>query len=221
MNISDIPFALLRFQYRLARTPLQLIENRVMPRIGEEAPGRLMYERALGALDAAAGNAFKDAALEESGISRIQRAAALGEAMRLDEVAAQKKEHAQDRLARKREKASATPQQAREQTQQRVTSARETAEQQKQQAARTAAERTAEAKRDIAASADQSVAAAEKAKRSAQNRSKAAEAAVTDVAEKELDDAAVTRRAATGARAQADRMGDLGDSEQQRQGNLS
>lgn len=98
MNISDIPFAVLRIQYRLARTPLHLLGDIVMPRIGEDAPGRLMYERALGALDAAAGDALNDTALQESGISRIQRAAALGEAMRLG---------AWDELASKREKVAA------------------------------------------------------------------------------------------------------------------
>ncbi|MEW5812218.1 MAG: IF2 family translation initiation factor [Actinomycetota bacterium] len=221
MKLSDVPFAILRFQYRLARTPLQFVEDRVMPRIDQEAPGRLMYERALGALDAAAGNALKDSALEESGISRIERAAALGEAVRLDQEAEQKKENAQDQLARKREQATTAPKQAREQAAQRVASARENAEQEKQQAARTVAQRTAEAKRDIAESADQSVAAAEKAKRSAQNRSKAAEKAVTDVADEELDDAAAKRRAATGARARADRLEDLSDSEKERQGNPS
>lgn len=221
MKFSDLPFAILRFQYRLARTPLQMVEDRVLPLVDQEAPGRLMYERAVGALDAAAGNALRDSALEESGISRIQRVAALGEAMRLDEVAEQKKEQAGDQLARKREKAATAPQQARDDAAQRVTSAREDAEQEKRQAARDAADRTAEAKRTIAESADQSVAAAEKSKRSAQNRSNAAEKAVTDVADRELDDAADKRRAATGARARADRLEDLSDSERARQVNSS
>ncbi|MBX7452264.1 hypothetical protein GR927_30130 [Mycolicibacterium sp. 3033] len=106
MKLSDVPFAILRFQYRLARTPLQLVEARVLPRFGQALPGRLMYQRALGALDAAAGNALKDAALEQSGISRVQRAAALGDVMRPDEPAAQRGEHAVDELASKREKAS-------------------------------------------------------------------------------------------------------------------
>lgn len=221
MKLSDLPFAILRFQYRLARTPLQMVEDRVLPLVDREAPGRLMYERAVGALDAAAGNALRDRALEENGISRIQRVAALGEAMRLDEVAEQKKEHAQDELARKREKAATAPQQARDDAAQRVASAREDAEQEKRQALRDAVDRTAEAKRSIAESADHGVAAAEKSKRSAQNRSKEAEKAVTDVADQELDDAAAKRRAATGARARADRLEDLSDSERVRQGNSS
>lgn len=213
MKITDVPYAILRFQYRIARTPLQLVEERVVARMDQEAPGRLMYERALGALDAAAGSALRDSELEESGITRIQRAAALGEAMRLDEMAEQKKEQAEDQLARKREKAAGTPQKAHQSAQERVAEARREAEQGKQQAAQKATQRAAAAKRDIAESAEQRVTAAEKAKRSAQNRSKAAEKAVTDVADEQLDDAAEKRRAATSVRAHADRIEDLSDSE--------
>ncbi|TRW86276.1 IF2 family translation initiation factor [Mycolicibacterium sp. 018/SC-01/001] len=220
MNLVDIPLAVLRFQYRLARTPVQLVEDRLMARWPDDAPGRLMYERALGALDAAAGNALRDAALEESGITRVQRAAALGEAVRLEQVAEEKRQQAQDQLSRKREQVAAAPKQAHDEAAQRAASAREDAEREKQQATRQAAQRTAEVKRQIAESADQSVAAAEKTKRSAQNRSKAAEKAVTDVADVEHDDAVAKRRAATQARARADRLEDLSDSEQERRGTL-
>lgn len=213
MKITDFPFAILRFQYRIARTPLRLVEDRVVARMDQEAPGRLMYERALGALDAAAGSALRDAELEESGITRIQRAAARGEAMRLDEVAGQKKQQAEDQLAAKRQKASSAPRKARQQAQERVAEAREEADRGKREAAQKAAQRSAAAQQDIAESAEQSVAAVEKAKRSAQNRSKAAENVVTDAAEEQLDDAAQKRRAATSVRAHADRIEDLSDSE--------
>ena len=34
MKITDVPFAVLRFQYRVVRFPLQLIEDRVIARMG-------------------------------------------------------------------------------------------------------------------------------------------------------------------------------------------
>ena len=52
MKIAEIPFALLRFQYQIARIPLQLIEDQLATRLYAEAPARLFYERSLGALDA-------------------------------------------------------------------------------------------------------------------------------------------------------------------------
>ena len=48
MRITKVPFAVLRFQYQLVRFPLQLIEERVVSRMGTEAPARLFYERTLG-----------------------------------------------------------------------------------------------------------------------------------------------------------------------------
>lgn len=37
MAITDIPRAVLRVQYRLARTPLQIVEDRVVSRLDAEA----------------------------------------------------------------------------------------------------------------------------------------------------------------------------------------
>ena len=38
MEITDVPFAFLRFQYQLARIPLQLIEEQVVAGMSSEAP---------------------------------------------------------------------------------------------------------------------------------------------------------------------------------------
>ena len=38
MKISDLPFAVLRFQYWLARFPFEFIEQRVVARMDSEAP---------------------------------------------------------------------------------------------------------------------------------------------------------------------------------------
>ena len=53
MRIIDTPLAVLRFQYRIVRFHLQIVEERVVARMGSEAPARLFYERSLGLLDAA------------------------------------------------------------------------------------------------------------------------------------------------------------------------
>lgn len=213
MSITDIPFAVLRFQYRLARTPLQLIERRFLTRVETEAPARLLYERAIGAADAAAGSFLRDTELEESGITRIEKASALGEAARLDEVAAQQKEQAADELQRKRDKAATAPQTAGQEARQRVQNARQKADKRTQDVAQSVASRTAQAKREVDEAAGRKVEAAEKAKRSMQNRSRAAEKVVTSVAEKELDDAASKRSAAAGGRAHADRLADFSEAE--------
>ena len=48
MKIAEIPLAVLRFQYQIARIPFQLIEDQMAARLYEEAPVRLFYERSLG-----------------------------------------------------------------------------------------------------------------------------------------------------------------------------
>jgi hypothetical protein len=80
MKVTDVPLAALRFQYQLARFPLQLIEDRVVARLGAGAPARLLYERSLGLLDATVGRALRDAGLAERGAALLERADALGRA---------------------------------------------------------------------------------------------------------------------------------------------
>ena len=41
MRIIHTPLAVLRFQYRIVRLPLEMIEERVVARMGSEAPARL------------------------------------------------------------------------------------------------------------------------------------------------------------------------------------
>ena len=41
MKIIHTPLAVLRFQYGIVRLPLQMIEERVVARVGSEAPARL------------------------------------------------------------------------------------------------------------------------------------------------------------------------------------
>ena len=41
MKIIHTPLAVLRFQYGIVRLPLQMIEERVVARMGSEAPARL------------------------------------------------------------------------------------------------------------------------------------------------------------------------------------
>lgn len=216
MKITDLPFAVLRLQYRLARTPLQLLERGVLSRMHAEAPPRLFIERALGAVDAAAGSMLRDTDLEASGLSRIEKAAVLGEASRLDDLAAAQKQQAADELAERRERAANAPAEAREETRERITEARLTAEERKQQAARDAAVRAEEAKKLVDSAAEQKVAAVEKTRQSAEKRSKAVEETKVSAAEEELDDAADKRRAAGGARRRAERLDELSDVEKEK-----
>ncbi|MGW5152052.1 hypothetical protein [Rhodococcus koreensis] len=60
MTIGSLPMALLRFQYRLARIPLQLAEDVGMAYLDEQAPVRLAYEEFLIQCDRAAAYLLDD-----------------------------------------------------------------------------------------------------------------------------------------------------------------
>ena len=83
VKITELPFAVLRFQYQLARFPLQMIEAQVLGRLDEEAPARLMYERSLGRLDMAVGTALGAPDVERRGAALVERSDALARAARL------------------------------------------------------------------------------------------------------------------------------------------
>ena len=103
MEITDFPYAVLRFQYQLARFPLQLIEQQVVAGMSSEAPTRLFYERWLGGLDATVGKMLGDPDLEKRGAALIERSDALRRAAQLDATATQNQERADDELKAKRD----------------------------------------------------------------------------------------------------------------------
>jgi hypothetical protein len=216
MKITEIPFAALRLQYRIARAPLQLIEQRVIARMDSEAPGRLLYERSVGSIDAMVGTLLRDDDVASRGAAQVERSQAMGEAGRLDELAAQQRAEADEELQRKRDEVVAAPGKARASTQQKVQDARETAEERKHQETEKAAKRTAAAKQQIDESAAAKVDAAESAKRAKEQRIAAGEKTAAAVAKTELDDAANKRKDAVGKRAHADHVEQLAEEERSR-----
>ena len=104
MKITDVPFAMLRFQYQLARLPLQLIEDRVVARMDSEEPARLFYERSLGLLDTTVGKALGAPELEQRGAALIERSDELRRAARLDAAAGENVKAAGSHLKAVREK---------------------------------------------------------------------------------------------------------------------
>ena len=101
MRVRTIPWVILRTQYRLGRVPIRILEQQLVARMGPEAPVLLLFERAIGALDAAVGIVLADGALEGEGVARIERAAELEEAAHLDEIAARRLRQADAELRRR------------------------------------------------------------------------------------------------------------------------
>jgi hypothetical protein len=216
MRIIDAPLAVLRFQYRIVRFPLQLIEERVVARMGTEVPARLFYERALGLLDVAVGNTLGDSRLEKRGAALAERSDALRRAAELATAAEEVRQQSGANLKAKSDKATERQQNARAAKQRQVEGARSSAEERKRAAEETAARRTASAKRradDVAAQRHESV---EAAKRTEQARIRADEQNAAKAAESKLENAQARRAEANTKRARADRVEELADTEKQK-----
>ncbi|MBX9641091.1 MAG: IF2 family translation initiation factor [Mycobacteriaceae bacterium] len=216
MTISDVPFAVLRFQYQLARYPLQFVEDRLVNRMRTEAPARLFYERALGMLDTTVGNALRDPELVKRGAALVERTDTLGRAAALDARASNRKEHADAKLEQAREQAVEDQKEARAATVQQIDEARSAAEERKRAATEAARKRSESAKKSAESVAANRKQSAESARDRVAGRTKTVEKVATRVAESKLEDAAEKRSQAASKRAQANRVEELADAEKEK-----
>ena len=216
MEITDVPYAVLRFQYQLARFPLQLFGEQVVAGMSSQAPTRLFYERWLGGLDASVGKMLGDPDLEKRGTALLERSDALRRAAQLDAAATQNQAQADDLLKAKRDKAIEDQNDARAVTEREVEEARRAAEERKSAAEQAAQKRTAAAKQQADELAAQLKKSAEAAKREEQATITAAEQKATAAAQSKLDDAQAKRSDAASKRAQADQVEELANLEKQK-----
>jgi hypothetical protein len=216
MKIAEIPFAVLRFQYQIARIPFQLIEDQMAARLYKEAPARLFYERSLGSVDAAMGNLLGYQKLKQRGTSLVERSDALGRAAKLDAEATAKREQADAKLDATHDDVVTDIKEARDATEQEAIDARITAAERKRAADDAAEKRAAAAKKQADDFAAQRKNAAQTAKRQEEAKIRAAEKNAAEAAKAKLDDAQTKRSEAARKRAQADRVEELADAEKQK-----
>jgi hypothetical protein len=216
MMITRVPFAVLRFQYQLVRFPLQVIEERVMARMGTEAPARLFYERSLGVLDATVGSALGDPRLRRRGALLADRSDALSRAAALEANATRKQQQADAELKAKRDGAIEDQKEARAAKQHAVEEANSVAAERKRDATEEGGKRTSAATRQTDEAAARRKKAAQEAKREEQAAIRAEEQKARAAAKAKLDDADAKRRDAESKRAQADRVEELAELEKQK-----
>nr|WP_090277363.1 IF2 family translation initiation factor [Mycolicibacterium komanii]CRL71728.1 hypothetical protein CPGR_02525 [Mycolicibacterium komanii] len=219
MSITAIPKAVLRFQYQVARVPLQLIDDRFVARMNDEAPARLFYERSLGLLDTAVGTALGDRELQKRGATLVERSDALRRAAELDAAADENVKQADRELKVTREKALQDKQTAFEETEAEARQARTEAQQRKRTAVEDAEKKIVESKKradEIAAQRKKNV---ETAKRREEEQIQAAERSAAKAASVKMADAQDKRVDATVTRAQADKIEDLADAEKDKRKN--
>ena len=216
MRIIDAPFAVMRFQYRIVRFPLQIIEERVVARMGSEASARLLYERSLGLMDAAVGNALGDTRLAMRGSALADRSDAFRRAAQLDSAADRTRQQSSADLKAKSDSAIEEQHDARAAREGDVEEARTSAEERRRAAEEAAAQRTAAAKKQADDVAAQRRRAAEAVKSEEQARIRANEQKAAAAAKSKLDDAQSRRTEADAKRTHADRVEELAGTEKRK-----
>lgn len=211
MKITDVPFAVLRLQYQLARVPLQLIEDRVVGRLDSEAPARLLYERSMGTLDVAVGTVLGAPDIQRRGAALIDRSEGLRRAAVLDEAADRAVDEAETDLRDAVIAADLVREQAREEKVDEVNEARRTAAHEKVSAINEAEKRVDNAQKQADEAAAQRTEAVEAARREKQDRAEAAARSKAAVADAKLSDADDKRAEAAAELAAADRTERLTD----------
>lgn len=213
MSITAIPKAVLKFQYQVARVPLQMIDDRFVARMNDEAPARLFYERSLGMLDTVVGTALGDPELQKRGATLVERSDALRRAAELDAAADENIKQADRELKVTREKALQDKQKAFEETEAEARQARTEAQQRKRAAVEDAEKKIVESKKTADQIAEQRKKNVETAKRREEEQIEAVERSAAKAASVKMADAQDKRVDATVTRAQADKIEDLADAE--------
>ena len=213
MNITDVPSAVLLMQYRIARFPLQVIEETFVARLDAESSARLFYERYLGTLDSAVGNALGDSDLAQRGAALTERSDARRLAAQLDAAAGAEVSQAGDEFTTKRKAADQKRRDAEAERRQADVESRRKADERKRDAAQTVRKSAAATKESVDKEAAERTGAVENAKQNARDQVKAAERAATDAARAKLGDAQKKRSQAEATRSQADRLDELADAE--------
>jgi len=213
VSIIELPLRVLRVQYRLARLPLQFIEDRWIAHLDAEAPARLIYERSLGGLDAAVGGVLGDSTLRRRGAVLARRSEVRGEAAVRSMAAARQRQQAGAQLEDSLEEAADERDEATAAKQDAVVDARERAQQRKREAAEDADKRIAAATKAGRAEAERQRKAAEATERQRLQRINEAEAKSEAAARAALDDVRGKRAAAEAKREQAEKVEVLADVE--------
>ncbi|UUO01727.1 IF2 family translation initiation factor [Mycolicibacterium novocastrense] len=216
MSLTAIPKAVLKFQYQVARVPLQLIDDRFVARMDDEAPARLFYERSLGMLDTAVGTALGDRELQKRGVTLVERSDALRRAAELDAAADENVKQAGRELKVTREKALQDKQKTFEETEAEARQARTEAQQRKRAAVENAEKKIVEDKKKADEIAEQRKKNVETAKRREEEQIDAAERTAAKVASVKMADAQDKRVDAATTRAQADKIDDLAEAEKEK-----
>ena len=213
MSFADLSRTVLRVQYQIVRIPLALLDEQLLARLDSEARLRLLFQRALGLLDAAAGIVLDSPRLAQRGVANIERTDKLMRAADLDAEATVTIAQANSKLRDARGAAAQTTEDAHAETAHAARQAQDRADERKRAARETADQLADAAKKQADESAAIRKGAADAARQVRHAVIRTHEKLAEADAQAKLDDAEDNRDVATGKRVRASRLEDLADEE--------
>jgi hypothetical protein len=201
-NLATLP-------YRLVRTPLAIVDFKLVHRLPEDSRPRLVIERAIGSVDRLAGRLLHDDSLARIGTDRIANADKLDTALGLEADAAERRRAASETALTAAQEASQKRAQAADRKTAAAAEAAETERKAKQAAAAKARAQATKAKQQVATRANQKLSTIAQGLKQTEAVAEAREHQAEKQAKAELADAAKEKRAARSARADADQLGEL------------
>lgn len=200
---------LIALPYRLARTPLVLMDSTLSQRLPEASFPRVTLDRVIGSSDKFAGTLLGDPDLAGRGADRIERADALRKAGKLEHQAETYREQAEEKIADGRDEAARKREAAENRLSESLDEA-DAAEARGKREARATATKAAAAKK---ATADQKAASRsttiEQRRQRADTAVEAKKKAAQREAKAKIDDARKADQSAAESRTDAERLNDL------------
>ncbi len=206
---------LLLMPYLAARTPLSLVDTKLVKRLPVDSPPRLAFERLVGSVDAVAGRLLRDSSVESSGTERRERADTLSQAVRLEQDAAAHRQAADEAITQGAEQADQLRDAAERQQHEGIQTAVATERKDKQAATERAQARAEQAKDEADARAAAKLATVERQRKQAEARATGRKQRAGAAAKSELTAATQKRQGARARRAEADQLGDLAEAKQE------
>jgi len=206
---------LLHLPYQVARTPLALVDATLAKRLPVDSPPRLAFERILGSLDEVAGRLLKDKSVQRRGSRLRARAETLGDAVQLEQDAAERRRAAAEAVQEAERHASRLREDAQRDQSRGVQEAAETEGKAKQAATRRARAQANTAKQRVDARAAAELDAVERKRKLAEARANARKRRASAEAKADLDAAAEKKAAAGVRRSEAAQLAKLTQAKQQ------
>lgn len=205
----------LQLPYQVARTPLALVEEKLVKRLPADSPPRLMFERIVGSFDRVAGRLMNDRQVHSQGSRLREHADTLSDAVQLEQNAAERRRAAAETVQEAEQRADTLRENAQLSQSRGVQEAVENERKEKQAATRRARAQATAAKRQADARATSRLGAVAEKRKLAETRANLSERRASADAKADLDAAAEKKKAAAGRRAEAGKLAALSAAERQ------